>query len=106
MLVYGMNREAGDSVQIIETTYYGRVRITAQYNGNRTWRVAVEYPAIGVDQISIELDPKVIEDIRTVKLLKQWIHRNDELFASAVRQARKTRYDYRSQLFKGDSDNG
>lgn len=106
MLVTGSNREAGSSVQIVEQTYYGRVRITAEYDGSKTWKITVEYPVIGVDPISVELADGITENIRTVRLLEQWLHRNDDLFASAVRQARKMRYNYRSQLFRGDGNDG
>lgn len=106
MLIVGKDREAGNSVQILEKTFYGRVLITAKQGGSGSWKITLEYPVIGVDPISVELADRITEDLRTVRLLERWVRSNDDLFANAVRQARKLRYDYRSHLFKEDGNNG
>lgn len=97
MTIRAPDREAVDTIRIIEPTVIGRVLVTATANESPegTFKITVSYPAEGVDPHEGIVDEAVAEDILTVRKFRRWYYRHDEIVANAVTQLKDARFRFR-----------
>lgn len=100
MRVRAPDREAVATIRIMEPTPIGRILITAEANDSPnegTFKITVSYPAEGVDPHDGVLEEACEMDVLSVRKLRRWYFKNDEVVAQAVTELKNARFKYRKE---------